>query len=230
VHNQELDLQGARSLDGLMQIYGMAPAAERVFREIVVRDFTYSPRPDAIGFTDGEMIDLGGVTIRPVHLPGHTRGHTGMLIEPDGVFVTGDIDLSSFGPYYGDEWSSLDAFERSLARAREIDARWYVTFHHKGVIDGRQAYVEAIDAFTEVIALREQHMVSFASEPRSMDDFVARRFVYRPHVTLPFVDTVEFRSAHMSIIRLVAAGRLREVQPGRWQAGEAPTASTTSAG
>ncbi len=218
IHIHELDLQGARSLDGLMQIYGMAPAAERAFREIIVRDFSYVPRPDADGFVDGQTIDLGGVTIRPVHLPGHTRGHTGMLIEPDGVFVTGDIDLSAFGPYYGDEWSSLNDFESSLNRARTIEARWYVTFHHKGVIDGRDRFVEALNAFTAVIARREQAMVEFADEPRSLDDFVAHRFVYRPHVTLPFVDTVELRSARMSVDRLMATGRLHEVQPGRWRA------------
>jgi glyoxylase-like metal-dependent hydrolase (beta-lactamase superfamily II) len=221
VHIHEHDVQGARSLDGLMEMYGMSPDAERSFREIIVRDFSYVPRPDAIGFADGEVIDLGGVTITPVHLPGHTRGHTGMLIEPDGVFVTGDIDLSAFGPYYGDEWSSLDDFEVSLARARGIDARWYVTFHHKGVIDGRDAYLGAIDAFTAVIAHREDAMVAYADEPRSLEDFVAHRFVYRPHVTLPFVDTVELRSARMSIERLAARGRLAEVQPGRWQAASA---------
>ena len=218
VHIHEHDLPGARSLDGLMRIYGMAPEAERVFREVVVRDFTYVERPDAVGFADGHTIDLGGVTITAIHLPGHTRGHCGMLVEPDGVFVTGDIDLSAFGPYYGDEWSILDDFERSLARAREVDARWYLTFHHRGVIEGRDAYLDALDTFTAVIGRREDEMVAFADEPRSLEDFVAHRFVYRPHVTLPFVDTVERRSAAMSISRLVAAGRMHEVAADRWQA------------
>ena len=77
------------------------------------------------------------------------------------MFITGDIDLSSFGPYYGDASSDLDAFEASLARAREVDANHYVTFHHKGVIDSRDAYVQAIDAFTAVIATRERRMVEF---------------------------------------------------------------------
>lgn len=218
VHAHHADVDGIRSLDGLMRIYGMAPAAEAYFREVVVRDFTFVARPDATGFGDGEAIDLGGVTITPVHLPGHTRGHSGMLIEPDGVFVTGDIDLSAFGPYYGDEWSDLDDFERSLARARTVDAAWYVTFHHKGVIEGREAYVRALDEFTAVIARREDAMVAFATEARDLDDFVAHRFVYRPHVTLPFADTVERRSAAMSLPRLVTAGRLVEVEPGRWRA------------
>lgn len=214
----EADLIGIRSVDGLLQMFGMHGAVADAFRETLQRDFTYVARPDAIGVTDGHVVDLGDVTITFVHLPGHTAGHSGMLIEPDGVFVTGDIDLSSFGPLYGDTWSSVDDFERSLMRAREIVADHYVTFHHKGVIDGRDDYVAAIDAFAAVIDRRESAMVAFADEPRSLDDFVAHRFVYRPHVTLPFVEPVERRSAEMSISRLVAAGRLRVLDGGRWQA------------
>src|SRR5215218_7137121 len=142
------DLAGVQSMDGLMAIYGMEPDVDARFRQVLVDQFTYVPRPDAAGLVDGQQIDLGGVTITVIHLPGHTSGHSGLLIEPDGVFVTGDIDLSAFGPYYGDATSDLDAFEASLARARQVDAQHYVTFHHKGVIDSREQYVQAIDAFT----------------------------------------------------------------------------------
>lgn len=218
VHVHTGDLLGIRSIDGLLEMFGMQGASADAFRVTLQQEFTYVARPDAIGFDDGHVIDLGGVTITVVHLPGHTAGHSGMMIEPDGVFVTGDIDLSAFGPLYGDTYSSLDDFEQSLVRAREIEANHYVTFHHKGVIDGRDAFVEALDAFASAIPRREDAMVAFATEPRSLDDFAAHRFVYRPHVTLPFVEPVERRSASMSIPRLVAAGRLREVEPGRWQA------------
>jgi hydroxyacylglutathione hydrolase len=213
------DLAGVQSLDGLMAIYGMAPDADARFRGVLVQQFTYVARPDATGLVDGQQIDLGGVTITVMHLPGHTAGHSGLLIEPDGVFITGDIDLSSFGPYYGDATSDLDAFEASLARAREVDARHYVTFHHKGVIDSRDAYVAAIDAFTGVIATRERRMVEFLRQvPRTLDDLAEHRFVYRPHVTVPFVASVERRSAAMSLRRLVDAGLIAEVEPGRFLA------------
>lgn len=214
-----LDHQGIASLDGLMAIYGMEPDLDASFRRIVVDEFTYAPRPDATTFEDGAVIDLGGVTITVVHLPGHTAGHCGLLIEPDGVFVTGDIDLSGFGPYYGDATSSLDAFEHSLERARSIEARWYSTFHHKGVIDGAAEYVAAVDAFAAVIGRRERAMVGhMTGTPRSLDDLVAHRFVYRPHVTIPIVGGVERRSAQMSLVRLVARGEIREVEPGRYLA------------
>lgn len=213
------DALGIRSLDGLMTMYGMDPEAEADFRRTIVDDFTYVARPDARAFADGEVIDLGGVTIRVIHLPGHTRGHCGLLIEPDGVLVLGDIDLTAFGPYYGDAWSDLDAFVTSLGRAREIDARWYVTFHHRGVVDGRAELLPLLDAFSAVIDDREDRMVEhLAAAPRTLEDLVAHRFVYRPHVRLPFVDTVERRSASMSLRRLVGAGRVTEVAPGTYAA------------
>lgn len=218
VHVHELDLLGATSLDGLMQIYGLDADVDRVFRETIVRDFTYAPRPDARSFTDGQVIDLGGVRIEVVHLPGHTRGHCGLLIEPDGVLVTGDIDLSTFGPYYGDAWSDLNAFEASLERVRSIDTRWYSTFHHKGVVEGHDAFAAAVETFAAVIGDRERRMVEFADQPRSLADFVAHRFVYRPGVEVVFADSVERRSAEMSIERLVTAGQLLAEGDGHWVA------------
>src|SRR5207244_11874187 len=67
-----------------------------------LEDFHYMPKPDAVAFVDGETFDLGRVSVRVIHAPGHTRGHCCIAIEPDGVLYLGDIDLTSFGPYYGE--------------------------------------------------------------------------------------------------------------------------------
>ena len=40
----------------------------------------------------------------------------------DGVFFLSDIDLTGFGPYYGDVWSDLEDFEASLAKVRDEEA------------------------------------------------------------------------------------------------------------
>ncbi|MEN9504769.1 MAG: hypothetical protein RI958_695 [Actinomycetota bacterium] len=216
VHVHDDDLPGVASLDGLMQIYGLDDDIDRAFRQTIVGEFTYVPRPDAHGFSGGTTFDLGGVRIEVVHLPGHTRGHCALLIEPDGVLITGDIDLSTFGPYYGDAWSDLDAFETSLHRVRSIEAAWYSTFHHKGVVEGHDAFVSAVDTFAAVIGDRERRMIEFAQQPRTLADFVAHRFVYRPGVDVVFADAVERRSAQMSIERLVRAGRLLELDDHRW--------------
>ena len=111
-HLHGLDLPGIFSLDGIMAIYGLEGAMEAAFRRIVTEDFHFRARPDALAFTDGEVFDLGGARVRVIHAPGHTRGHSVFHVEPDDVLYLGDIDLSSFGPYYGDAWSSLSVRSR----------------------------------------------------------------------------------------------------------------------
>jgi glyoxylase-like metal-dependent hydrolase (beta-lactamase superfamily II) len=159
------------------------------------------------------------VRVRAIHTPGHTRGHTAFLVEPDSVLYLGDIDLSSFGPYYGDAWSDLEDFERTLARVRELRARHYATFHHIGVLDGRDAFLERFDRFRAVIADREARLLAYLREPHSLDEIARHRFVYRPGDDIPFAEGVELRSMGQHVERLVRAGRVREVEPGRYLAG-----------
>jgi glyoxylase-like metal-dependent hydrolase (beta-lactamase superfamily II) len=214
------DAPGFHSVDGLMAIYGMDdPAAAAVFRRIVVEQFHFTPRPDPTPFEDGAVFDLGGgVRVRAIHAPGHTRGHTCFHVAPDDVLYLGDIDLSSFGPYYGDAWSSLEDFERTLAMVRGIEARWYATFHHIGVLDGRAAFLERLDRFTAVIGRREARLLAFLAEPRTLDEIAAHRIVYRPGDAVPYADAVERRSMAQHLARLARDGRVDEVAPGRWRA------------
>jgi len=214
----EADLPGIRSLDAMMEIYGMSPRIAAAFRQVLVDDFHYTPRPDATAFRDGDVFDLGDVRVRVIHAPGHTRGHCVLHVEPEDVVYLGDIDLSSFGPYYGDAWSSLEDFERTLAQVREIDARWYATFHHIGVVEGRDAFLERIDRFAAVIGTRERRLVEFLAEPHTVDEIVKHRFVYRPGDPVPFADDVERRSMTQHLDRLLVAGRVEEVEAGRYRA------------
>jgi glyoxylase-like metal-dependent hydrolase (beta-lactamase superfamily II) len=216
LHIHDHDLPGARSMEGLMEVYGLTGDARDAFEKVILEEFHYVPRPDAQGFTDGDVFDLGGgVRVEAVHLPGHTRGHSGFRM--DEVFFLSDIDLTGFGPYYGDVWSDLEDFEASLAKVRDEDAAFYVTFHHKGVIEGRDRFVELIDAFTAVIGRRHDAMLEFLREPRSVDDMRQHRFIYRPHVEMPFVESVERRSAALHVQRMLRRGEATEVAPGRFQ-------------
>jgi glyoxylase-like metal-dependent hydrolase (beta-lactamase superfamily II) len=216
-HLHALDLPGIHSLDGLMAIYGFAGETDDAFRRVVVEQFHFTPRADARAYADGTVFELGGVRVRAIHAPGHTRGHCVLLVEPDGVLYLGDIDLSSFGPYYGDAWSSLEDFERTLAMVRTIETRWYATFHHVGVLDGTPAFRDRLDRFAAVVADRERRLVDYLAEPRSLDEIATHRFVYRPGDPVPYAETVERRSMGQHVDRLVRAGRVRAIEPGRWR-------------
>ncbi|HEU4730413.1 MAG TPA: MBL fold metallo-hydrolase [Kofleriaceae bacterium] len=214
----EADLPAMRSLDALMDLYGYPEPIRSTWSTVVVELFHFTPRPDATPFRGGDVFDLGGVTVEAIHAPGHTRGHCLFRIEPTGLVYLADIDLSSFGPYYGDAWSDLEDFERTLAMARELDARYYATFHHVGVLEGRAAYVDRLDRFAAVIADRERRLLAYLAEPHTLDDIVQHRFVYRPNDKVVFADGVERRSMSLHLARLVRDGRVREVEPGRYRA------------
>jgi glyoxylase-like metal-dependent hydrolase (beta-lactamase superfamily II) len=156
--------------------------------------------------------------VRVIHTPGHTRGHCAFHIEPDDVLYLGDIDLSSFGPYYGDAWADLEAFEDSLTRVREIDARHYVTFHHIGVLEGRRAFLERLDRFSAVIQRREKRLLDFLRDPRTLEEIAEHGFVYRMGDAVAFMACAERRSMGQHLERLVREGRVREVEPGRFTA------------
>ena len=169
-----------------------------------------------------EHEEFGGyVTVEVVHTPGHTRGHSCLHVrwpgDEGGALYLGDIDLSSFGPYYGDAWSDLCDFERSIARVRATEARFYVTFHHVGVVD-RATFLERLGRFEAVIADREARLLEFVTTPRSLDEIVEHRFVYRPGDAVGFADAVEARSMAMHLERLAAAGRVEAPSEptGRW--------------
>jgi glyoxylase-like metal-dependent hydrolase (beta-lactamase superfamily II) len=217
----ESDLPALRSIDGLMAAYGFSehPEFEARWRRTVLDEFHYRPRPDARALRDGDVIELGGgVRVHVVHAPGHTAGHCCLLVEPDGVLYLADVDLSSFGPYYGDAVSSLDEFERTLSRVRDIEARRYVTFHHVGVIEERTAFLERLDRYAGVIETREQRLLDLLREPRTLAELAARRIVYRPHDQVPYADPVERRSIAQHLDQLLLRGAVTEVEPDRYLA------------
>lgn len=216
------DRVGLDSLDGLMEMYGMpAGPHQDHWRGEVANRFGYVSRPDAHDFVEGETLDLGDVTVSLMHLPGHTRGHSAVVITENGhprVAYVGDIDLSSFGPYYGDAWSSLEDFDASLDRVTSLEADWYATFHHKGMIEGCDAFVSEVARYREVITRRHDRILDAVGEPRTLESLIAQRFIYRPGVELSFVDSVERRSISMHLERLIAESVVEVLDDGSFVA------------
>jgi glyoxylase-like metal-dependent hydrolase (beta-lactamase superfamily II) len=217
VHIHHDDIEVTRSIDALMALTESTPQNHPELHRQYLEEFHYQARPDAEGYGDGQVWDLGGVSVEAVHLPGHTAGHCGLRIS-EGVFFLSDIDLTGFGPYYGDVFSSLEQFEQSLIRVRDEEADVYVTFHHKGVIEGRDTFVEMLDAFHAVIDRRHTAMLDYLAEPHTIAEMVDHRFVYRPHVEMPIVDRVERRTSELHVARMLERGEAIEVEPGRYRA------------
>jgi glyoxylase-like metal-dependent hydrolase (beta-lactamase superfamily II) len=218
VQVHEADLAAAQSWAGLSAHFGYPAAVLADLKTKIERDFHYRPRPDATGYADGATWDLGGgVRVRAQHLPGHTAGHCALVVENEGLAFIGDIDLSSFGPYYGDATSNLADFRRTLAAVATLDARVWVTSHHRAVITDRQKFDDALAAFTAKIDERRDRLLAMLADgPQTLDDLVRRRLVYKPDQEAAWIDVAERRSIGMHLDELLADGQVRRLDDARY--------------
>jgi hypothetical protein len=67
-----------------------------------------------------------------------------------------------------------------------------------------------LDAFAGMITYREANLLEFLAEPRTLDDIVAHRFVYRPGTGGEMVDQIERRSMSMHLERLLKGNQVKQ--------------------
>lgn len=216
VQVHEADLPALQSWEGMVKAYGMSGSRTAETLEKFRREYFYAPRPDATGYVDGAVWDLGRTRIRALHMPGHTVGHTVLLVEPEGVAFIGDIDLSSFGPFYGDAASNLGDFRRTLARVAAIPAKVWVTYHHRGVYTDRDVFLRDLAAFAAKIDEREARLLEWLKEsPQTITQMVARRLLYpQGYQGVPWVEDVETCTITQHMQELLAKGRVQVDEAG----------------
>lgn len=219
VYVHRADLAAAQSWEGLQRHYGYPPAVLDAMKSLIEKDFQYRPRPDAIGYDDGAIWELGGgVRVRAHHMPGHTAGHCVLVVENEGLAFLGDIDLTGFGPYYGDGCSSLADFRRTLAAVADLEASTWVTSHHRGVVKDRASFLAHLARFTAKIDERTERLLGYLAEPQSIDALVQRRLIYPLGYDVPYVDSAERRTIELHLEELVAEVRVRKVDEERFAA------------
>lgn len=218
VQIHEADLASIRSWQGMATAYGFADDVAESMLASFRRDFNYQPRPSATGFRDGAAWDLGGVRVEAIHLPGHTAGHTALLMPAEGVLFVGDIDLSSFGPYYGDASSSLTDFRRSLKALPEIPARVWVTGHHRGIYTDRETFLRDLAAYTARLQDRENRLVELLRpSPKTLQQLVAARILYPKRLHAEWVDGIERRTISQHLAEMIETGRVTTDEQGRYR-------------
>jgi glyoxylase-like metal-dependent hydrolase (beta-lactamase superfamily II) len=220
VHVHEADLAAIQSEQGLVAAYGSDPGYVEEMLTNFRRNFFYAPRPDAIGYKDGAVWDLGQSRVRAFHMPGHTAGHSVLLVEPEGVAFIGDIDLTGFGPYYGDASSSLTDFRRTLARVADIPAKVWVTSHHRGVYTDRAQFLQDLAAYSKTLDTRVQRLMELLrASPKTLAQLVECRLLYPPGYQNFWVIDAETRSISRHLDEMLADGRVAVDENGVYRLG-----------
>lgn len=173
-----IEAEPLSGIEPFLDWYGMEREEYRDYwRKSLPTDFNFKPRKAIRYFVPGEVIDLGSCHVEVIHAPGHTPGFTAFYFLEPAVLFLGDYDLTRFGPWYGDRDGSIEQTIASVNRLRQLPAKVWLTSHEDGCFEGDVG--EVFDRYLAVIEERENRLLEFLSQPRSLEDIVARCIVYR---------------------------------------------------
>ncbi len=199
--------------------YGIDDPAYRDFWRQALKDtFHFRPRTPGRTFRGGETIELAGVTVEVIHVPGHTPGHLALFFSEPAVLFMADYDLTKFGPWYGDRDSSIGDTIASIERLRRIPARAWITGHEDGLFQTEPG--ELWDRYLAVIAERENQLLAFLSTPRTISEIVNQWIVYKkPREPRGFFEYGERAIMMKHLERLMKQGAVIEENGGYRAAG-----------
>lgn len=189
-----------------LDAYGIVkPEHRRYWTDIMHRHFHYKPRRPADFLEDGQIVELGDVSVEVIRTPGHTPGHTAFFFREPAVLFMGDYDLTRFGPWYGDRDSSIADTIASIDRLRSVPAKTWLTCHEDGVFAREPGTLW--DDYLAVIDRRESQLLDLLRIPRSMEEIVNAWIVYRkPREPEAFFAFAEEALMRKHLDRLTASG------------------------
>ncbi|MHB8137047.1 MAG: MBL fold metallo-hydrolase [Smithellaceae bacterium] len=157
--------------------YGLQNPMQRAYWEKVMRDeFNFKPRTEARFLEDDETIDLGNLSVQIIATPGHTPGHLSFFFPEEELLFLGDYDLTSFGPWYGDVFSSIEETIASIRRLKAIPARRWVASHNTGLYEENPGLLW--DNYENIIYKRENKLLAFLAGPKTIEDICSAWLIY----------------------------------------------------
>jgi glyoxylase-like metal-dependent hydrolase (beta-lactamase superfamily II) len=121
-------------------------------------------------YGDGEILNKEP-EIESIKLPGHTMDMHVFLI--DGRILYGaDIDLTGFGPWYGNPESDPELFRKSIEDVKKIDFEIFISSHRNPV--KRDEAERLIDRYIQVFDDRERKILEIldGSKGKTVEEIV----------------------------------------------------------
>jgi glyoxylase-like metal-dependent hydrolase (beta-lactamase superfamily II) len=173
----EPDAEPLSDVEIFLNWYGVENEKERAFwRRELKEKFHYRPRTPERFLRDGEIINLGNLTVEVIGTPGHSPGHLAFLFREPQILFLGDYDLTPFGPWYGDRYSSIAQTIASIEMLKEIPAKVWLTGHETGIFEGETK--KLFDAYLGVIQSREDKLLDFLNHPRTIEEIADAWIIY----------------------------------------------------
>lgn len=131
------------------------------------RDFTATGT-----FSHGHEISSGSLSFVALYTPGHLNDHYCFWVPQEKILMGFDIDLSPFGPWYGNPESDIALFRESIARIRELPVETYLSAHARPL---RNPYIhKRLQGFASFFDRRDRTILGLLENSPGMgvDDMV----------------------------------------------------------
>ncbi len=148
--------------------------------------------------------------LRAIYMPGHTEDHHVILI--DGKILFGaDIDLTPFGPFYGNPEGDMKKFKKSIEKVMNLDVSIFVSAHSDPVF-GREEIERRLVEYLSIIDKRDEILLEHLKEPKTIDELVKISPFYKKK---PFAkEILDFFERNMIIQHLnelEKAGKIKRI-------------------
>ena len=166
-------------------------------------------------FEDNDIFQTSHHTIQVVHTPGHTQGHC-CFFEPEAkVLFLGDIDLSSFGPWYGTLDASLVDFESSIDKLINLRAEYAIS-SHKGLSIGSKHIKKKLEAYKRTLTERDVRIqAAIPKNGATLPDLEGQRLIYPKYTSFrPYFILAESIMIKQHLERLVQKNCLKKSATG----------------
>lgn len=205
----EQDEPPLKNIDTFVDWYGLDRERDRPliehWKKMLVELFHFRPRSASTCLNGEDSIDLDGLRVDIIHVPGHSPGHLAFFFPEIEILFTGDYDLTSFGPWYGDRYSSIDDIIASVHRLKQIPASICLTGHEEGVF--HRVDEANWNRYLSVIDQREEALYELLKEPKTLAEIGDAWIVYgKPIKPVEEFNMIEQISMKKHADRLIKQG------------------------
>ena len=131
-------------------------------------------------YDDGGIFDFGATKARVIHTPGHTAGFCCFYFPNEKMVYAADIDLTSFGPWYGGSDGDIQLFLDSVEKISKLDADIYVTGHEIGIVK-KPEFLMRLGKFKSKIFERDTRILEFLArrnDGAALTDVASEGLIY----------------------------------------------------
>src|SRR6267142_1947003 len=141
----------------LRELFPGVPVSKLIFKD--------SGLPEDVDMLqDGEVVEGDGVTLVPIHTPGHASDHLCFFLKEERALFSGDLILNGSTTVIPDEDGDLGQYLDSLRRVQALGVRHIYPAHGPVIEDGPGKIQEYIDhrmlrerQILEVLGRSEEH-------------------------------------------------------------------------